>query len=99
MTKAVKRNLFQMIDRSFSRVTGREHQYCIKLAFRPKGHQGPVHTWTVLPSMTYRPNGRDFYRALKVHYGPGFIKGIREQGINPNNGKITIDSITYLGRH
>lgn len=99
MAKVIKRNLFQMIDRSFSRVTGREHQYCIKLAFRPKGHRGQSHTWVVLPSMTYRPNGPEFYRSLRKHYGPNFIKGIRELGINPNNGRITIESITYLGRH
>ncbi|AWH15342.1 hypothetical protein [Aeromonas phage 14AhydR10PP] len=99
MTKKVKRNLFQMIDRSFSRVTGREHQYCVKLAFFPKGHQAPIHTWTMLPSVTYRPNGHDFYRAIKVFYGPGIIKRLRQLGINPNNGRITIESITYLGRH
>ncbi|APU01183.1 hypothetical protein [Aeromonas phage 32] len=99
MTKKVKRNLFQMIDRSFSRVTGREHQYCVKLSFKPKGWAGQPHTWVVLPGMTYRPHSQEFYRSLRKHYGERFINGLRKLGINPNNGQITIDSITYLGRH
>lgn len=96
--KKQRKTLINRLDKLRSRVTGREHQFCVRLGFRPKGWKGSPITMVVLPSTTYRPAPAVFYRNLRKHYGPGFMKKVKEAGVSLDNGTMFIDSINYLGR-
>lgn len=88
--------LTQFIDKAYSRVTGRHHQYRVVLGFKPKGCQAPS-MFTVCRTfgLTYR-DGESFYRAIRKHYGESFIKCLPKDHLK--NGHITIEHIAYLGR-
>lgn len=96
-----KMTIIQRMDRAFSRVTGRRHQYCIKLVWRNKGQHPSIQpsTWVAIPSVQWRPHGDELCREMRKHLGPQFIRLLREAGVPICNGRISIDSLTYIGRH
>lgn len=98
MTK--KRNglkgLIQKLDRLYSKVTGRHHQFIILLAYQNKGTQSaPLATRVQSFSMSYR-DGDSFYRTVKKHFAPRFIRAIPKHLLR--NGNVTIREVSYLGR-
>ncbi|MGL4755247.1 MAG: hypothetical protein ACRCXB_23045 [Aeromonadaceae bacterium] len=88
--------LTQFIDRLYSRVTGRKHRYFVTLGYRPKGHTGPQ---VVTVSDTFYVSYRCpelLYRKVRKFYGHDLIKSVPRR--LRNNGRITLDAATYLGR-
>lgn len=95
------KGLIQRADKLVSRVTGREHNYKLTLSFRPGNWpKGSIPlTLVKYARLTYRGDLQQQLREMKRFYGPGFMKGIREIGVDPSNGKLAIEDLTYLGRH
>ncbi|MGL5286172.1 MAG: hypothetical protein ACRC8D_08535 [Aeromonas sp.] len=84
------------LDHLWSIVTGREHQYFVTLGFKPKGHTAPAQ-YTIHHTFSVRlRTGPTFLRAIRKFYGKKFVDQIPKN--YRNNGHITIEKITYLGR-
>ncbi|APU00767.1 hypothetical protein [Aeromonas phage Asp37] len=97
--KKKRKTLIQILDRMWSRVTGRRHQFRVVLGYKRKGQQRPAEvTMYRCFDMSWVPGHDDFYRTIRTHFGPDIIKAAKEAYGSLNNGTITLESIVYLGR-
>lgn len=85
------------LDGKYSRVTGRTHNYFVMIAYQPKGNSPyQKSTYQVTFSMNKRCS-RDFYRIIRKEFAPRLVSAMPRHRLD--NGKIAIETITYLGRY
>jgi hypothetical protein len=94
-----RKTLAQWVDSSWSRVTGRKHNYRVVFGYKKKGqgHKTEITMYRTF-SMTWRPSGDDFYREIRKHFGSAIVKEAAAMYGRLNNGRVTIEDITYVGR-
>lgn len=99
MAKHKRKTLIQWLDRKWSLVTGRRHQFRVVLGYKRKGQQRPAEvTMYRCFDMAWLPHHDEFYRVMRTHFGPDVVKAAKQAYGRLNNGDITLESITYLGR-
>lgn len=85
------------LDKAYSVVTGRTHNYFVILGYRPKGHKGPQMCTIQQTFSMERRCSRNFYRVIRKEFAPSLVAAIPKHRLD--NGRITIEKITYLGRY
>lgn len=95
----MKKTLIQHLDRLWSKVTGRKHNFRVVFGYKQKGQQHKAEiTMYQTFSLTWRPSSDDFYREIRKHFGPKVIEVAKAHHRKLNSGHITIEDIAYLGR-
>lgn len=89
----------QRLDKLWSKVTGRQHNFRVVLGYKQRGQQ---HKTEITMYKTFRlawmPSSDAFYREIRKHYGPKVIGAAKVHHGKLNDGHITIEDIAYLGR-
>lgn len=82
------------IETLLHKITGRQHQYQVTMAYVPKHPCRPTITKTYYFGVTGR-KFRTFDRDLKKAIGPKFLEVIPKR--NLNNGRLEARNLSYLG--
>ncbi len=99
MKKPRVKTCIQWFDAMWSKVTGRKHNLRVVFGYKQKGQTRSTEiTMCRTFTMDWMPGGDDLYRELKKHFGPAIVEASKERYGRLNNGHITIEDISYIGR-
>lgn len=82
------------IETLLHKITGRQHQYRVTLAYIPKNPKGASITKTYYFGVTGR-DSRSLDRDIRAAIGPKFLEVIPKRFLN--NGRLEVRNLSYLG--